>query len=135
MVELRHPYCSGNHPAREARAGPYTWDQCRLCWLALNEPGRVLALIEGRPAAEAAAKPAAPVRTRWPWKIWLLSWLRYRKDAGAGDTLARRLWFVGDACKKLYKWLTDEDCGCGDRQRRMNVKYPYRAGRGWWLPF
>jgi hypothetical protein len=30
--------CDGNHPGREARPGPWTADQCRLCWLALNDP-------------------------------------------------------------------------------------------------
>jgi hypothetical protein len=30
--------CDGNHPGREARRGPWTAEQCRLCWLYLNDP-------------------------------------------------------------------------------------------------
>jgi hypothetical protein len=30
--------CDGKHPGRTARRGPYTEEQCRLCWLRLNEP-------------------------------------------------------------------------------------------------
>jgi len=132
---VRHPYCDGAHPTRQARPGPYTWDQCRLCWLALNEPGRVRALVERRPRAVEAAKPAAPVRTRWPWRVRLLSLLRHREDAGVGDTMARRLRLLGgDVCKRLYARLTGKDCGCGSRQRRLNVEYPYAKGRGWRLP-
>lgn len=29
--------CNGEHPGREARVGPYTADQCRLCWRQLND--------------------------------------------------------------------------------------------------
>lgn len=28
--------CDSNHPGKEARKGPYTPDQCKLCWLLLN---------------------------------------------------------------------------------------------------
>jgi hypothetical protein len=34
---MTHPRCNGQHPGREARPGPYSLDQCRLCWLALND--------------------------------------------------------------------------------------------------
>jgi hypothetical protein len=29
--------CDGNHPGREAREGPYTSEQCRVCWLYRND--------------------------------------------------------------------------------------------------
>ena len=121
-----HPYCDGSHPGREAREGPYDFGQCRLCWLALNEPERVLALIENRPHAEKAAAPVAPVTTRWPWYWRLLSLLRTRADRGVGDTVARLLRYLGgERLKRWWKRRTKADCGCAGRQGRLNRLYPY----------
>jgi hypothetical protein len=41
--------CDGNHPGREARPGPYTLDQCRLCWLYLNDPAYRALWADGTP--------------------------------------------------------------------------------------
>ncbi len=34
MAERRE--CDGNHPTRMPKKGPWTEDQCRLCWEKLN---------------------------------------------------------------------------------------------------
>lgn len=124
---LRHPYCSGEHPTREARVGPYDFGQCRLCWLALNEPERVAALRENRPHAENAAAPVGPVKpARWPWCWRLLALLRTKADRGVGDTVARLLGYVGgERLKRWHRRLTKKDCGCQGRQGRLNRLYPY----------
>jgi hypothetical protein len=48
--------CDGNHPGREVRSGPYTPDQCRLCWLYLNDPA-YRALWEARGAELGRTRP------------------------------------------------------------------------------
>jgi hypothetical protein len=48
------------------------------------------------------------------------------EDAGIGDTLARLAGNVGgEAFKRWYRRITGADCGCGDRQNKLNAMYPY----------
>jgi hypothetical protein len=49
--------CSGIHPGREAKIGPYDLSQCFLCWRNLNR---------GRPGTGAASPPAPLVRRPLP---------------------------------------------------------------------
>jgi hypothetical protein len=55
-------------------------------------------------------------------------WIAKRKiasDAGVGDTLARLLGGTGERFKWWYRKIFGTDCGCGDRQQRLNQRFPY----------
>src|SRR4051812_22744164 len=49
--------CNGQHPGREARLGPYTQDQCRLCWLDLNDPAYHALWAGATPVVPPAGQP------------------------------------------------------------------------------
>jgi len=76
--------------------------------------------------------PAAPTPpAQWPLILSPLVMLRNDTDKGVGDTLARLLDKLGG--KTLAQWytaITGQDCGCTDRQARLNVLYPYTTGGG-----
>ena len=90
---------------------------CRVCWLHWNGP----------PFQATNNAPAAPLPvTAWP--RWAKALARRKRDgeAGVGDTLERLLRHLGgNAFKAAYRRLTGGDCGCTDRQARLNVAYPY----------
>ena len=46
-----------------------------------------------------------------------------KKSKGLGDTIAK----VTKATKidKLVKWIAGEDCGCDQRQAKLNALFPY----------
>ena len=124
-----------NHPGREAKVGPYPRDrsQCWLCWVGLNQPEKVRALVTGMPAAS-----RAPVPVPWPWWCRLVRLLRHRDDAGVGDTVKRRLrqLLVGRLYDRWYVRRHGAPCPvCRSRQVRWNSQYPYPTGKGWCLPF
>ena len=68
----------------------------------------------------------------WPILARLLARLRTSDDKGLGDTIARSINLIptlrgkplGDAFKIVMHKL-GKDCGCGDRQAKLNEKYPY----------
>lgn len=64
-------------------------------------------------------------RAEWPIYARVVAQFRSDEDKGIGDTLARRLGGVGETFKKAFKTITGKDCGCGDRQRKLNHMYPY----------
>lgn len=65
-------------------------------------------------------------RERWPRRVRLLARFAKPRERGVGDTLARLLGKVGgEVWKGWYQRLTGKDCGCGDRQGRLNERYPY----------
>lgn len=74
-----------------------------------------------------ASRPRAAIpRSEWPRAVCILEWFRRKGDNGVGDTLARILGVAGgEAWKKAYKRIMGEDCGCADRQAKLNGKYPY----------
>lgn len=62
----------------------------------------------------------------WPLLARMVAMAKADGDTGLGDTIARNLGrFGADAMKRLYRRITGADCGCGDRQRTLNIKYPY----------
>jgi hypothetical protein len=64
--------------------------------------------------------------SEWPRRIRLIAKFKRDGERGVGDTLARRLGAVGgEVWKKWYEHLTGTDCGCGERQARLNARYPY----------
>lgn len=46
------------------------------------------------------------------------------KSKGAGDTVEKVTKATG--IKKLTKWLVGEDCGCDERQKKLNKLIPYK---------
>ena len=63
---------------------------------------------------------------KWPRLCRLIGRRRVTGDRGIGDTLARQFGRLGaDRLATLYKRLTGLDCGCADRQRDLNERFPY----------
>ncbi len=64
------------------------------------------------------------------WPVWLraLAKIRRLEDTGLGDTLVH---LIGDArSEKFKKWFMrkfGKTCGCTERQRWLNQKYPYTS--------
>lgn len=74
----------------------------------------------------ASAALSAIPRDQWPWAARLIANRARPGEAGVGDTLARLLGIVGgELYKWFYIWITGADCGCGDRQARLNALYPF----------
>lgn len=64
--------------------------------------------------------------TEWPLTARILAKLRAESDAGLGDTIHRHLArFGADAMKRFYKRITGSDCGCANRQDKINRMFPY----------
>jgi hypothetical protein len=103
-----HGICNGAKTGR-----PYDTAQCRICWLAANDP-----------AYRAWSDPPEPVK--WPWIARMIAGMRIPEDKGIGDTVARHLGrFGGDGFKRIYKRLTGSECGCANRQQVLNQLYRY----------
>lgn len=65
-------------------------------------------------------------RDQWPLVVKAMAIFRKETDKGVGDTLQR--WAAklgGEVFKEKYQEYMGEDCGCGNRQERMNLRYPY----------
>ena len=64
------------------------------------------------------------------WPVWLRALAKFRraKDTGLGDTLVH---LIGHArSEKFKKWFAGKfgkTCGCSERQRWLNQKYPYAS--------
>ena len=105
---------------------------------------RIPLTIAGKPVVTTPATPAAPVKAapakqpvnrpspspipfdQWPRRILWLYKRRHEADTGIGDTLARILAAKGaDVFKRAFRAITGKDCGCADRQKRLNALYPY----------
>lgn len=63
----------------------------------------------------------------WPAWARLISAKKTPNEAGVGDTVARIIGaFGGDAFKMWFtKKFGELDCGCSERQDRLNAMYPY----------
>ena len=82
--------------------------------------------IDIKPRVKAPSAIKAPIpREQWPRSVRLLERLASPSDKGIGDTIARLTGAVGgDIFKKWYKRIMKSDCGCGDRQARLNRLFP-----------
>lgn len=80
------------------------------------------------PANTPAARSAAPVPLgKWPLWAKTLAKLAQPDDAGIGDTVARVVGpFGGDAFKRWHRVILGYSCGCENRQREWNARYPLR---------
>ncbi len=71
--------------------------------------------------------PSNSPESEWPWSVRAIAKLRSPEDKGVGDTIARNLSHFGaDAFKTIYKNIFSGDCGCGDRQAKLNEAFPYK---------
>jgi hypothetical protein len=72
-------------------------------------------------------RPYAPApRSEWPFVVRVLAARRQDGEAGVGDTAKRLLHRMGaDGLAWLYEKATGRDCGCANRQERLNRLYPY----------
>jgi hypothetical protein len=65
-------------------------------------------------------------RSNWPLWTRTLEKFRHPEDRGLGDTLVH---LIGDArSERFKKWFTrkfGKTCGCTERQRWLNHKFPY----------
>lgn len=69
--------------------------------------------------------PDSPLKQEWPVVLLPLKLLARQGDRGAGDIIARTIGPIGgDAFKAWYKTLFGRDCGCGNRQEILNVRWP-----------
>ena len=77
--------------------------------------------------------PAPPIARIRPtpcadWPLWTraLSKFRHPEDTGLGDTIVH---LIGDTRSENFKqWFTrkfGKTCGCTNRQRWLNQKFPY----------
>ena len=81
------------------------------------------------PRPPQTARPAAPAqdrrdRSKWPFLARVVSSWAEEEDTGVGDIIARKLGAGGGAFKRFYKALTGHECGCGNRQARLNEIFP-----------
>lgn len=62
---------------------------------------------------------------QWPLFARLLAKGRGPGDVGLGDTIARIIGDTGERFKRVYKRLTGSDCGCANRQAKLNERFKY----------
>jgi hypothetical protein len=94
----------------------------------LPQPHRTSALPS--PLSPQTSAPRARItptpRAEWPAWTRALAKFRHPADTGLGDTLVH---LIGDTrSEKFKKWFTrkfGKACGCTNRQRWLNQKYPY----------
>lgn len=68
-----------------------------------------------------------PLLPEWPLALRPLKLLAIESDHGLGDIVARHVGPVGgDAFKAWYRYAFGRDCGCGDRQKWLNQRFPLR---------
>lgn len=62
----------------------------------------------------------------WPLLARHISRLRVAGEKGVGDTIARYSDTLGaNVFKRVYRYLTGRNCGCRNRQRRLNEMFKY----------
>jgi predicted O-methyltransferase YrrM len=83
-------------------------------------------VVPGTSRGPAAPPVQAVPRSQWPLLLRPVELLASHRDMGIGDTLHRCLERLGaGTLAEWYTKLTGSDCGCGDRQRKLNAMYPY----------
>ena len=75
--------------------------------------------------SEAPSLPTGAGSERLPRLVRLVSRYRAEGDRGVGDTLERLLAKVGGRRFKHLMQLINLPCGCEDRQKWLNVRFPY----------
>jgi hypothetical protein len=82
----------------------------------------------GEPVEPVPAQSIAVPRNQWPFVVRVLASRKAEGERGVGDTAKRLLHKMGaDGLAWLYEKATGRDCGCGDRQEKLNRLYPYES--------
>ena len=106
-----------------------TKGDCAICWNYHNRPGYKELWNEVEEPPPKRREPL-PVE-QWPWFARAITQLASVEDKGLGDTIHRHLArFGADAVTKVYRRLVGKDCGCKDRQERLNRLFPYLKPKG-----
>lgn len=64
-------------------------------------------------------------RSTWPILARTLAKLAIPADRGIGDVVHRHAAKLGgEEFKHIFRKLTGHDCGCENRQDKLNAKYP-----------
>jgi hypothetical protein len=124
-------------PAYAANKGLTTGSRC-LKWNGALIAGKTQLAAEscplglwGKSSNPSAVRPSrhSPVavpRSQWPLAARAIAKLARTEDRGVGDTIARIIDPAGGALlKRWYKRIVGNECGCADRQARLNAIYPY----------
>jgi hypothetical protein len=61
-----------------------------------------------------------------PW-VHLISYFKSPDDLGIGDTVARYAAMLGGEAFKAWSKKLGMPCGCTQRQREWNARYPYTS--------
>lgn len=78
-----------------------------------------------RVTIDSETRRTQPNRAEWPLLAKPLKLMAKPTDRGLGDIVARVVGPVGgDAFKLWYKRTFGRDCGCGDRQKFLNTRFP-----------
>lgn len=92
-----------------------------------SKPGRLRICGDVPEDTQSPPTPPRPIH-EWPLAARAIAALRDDSDKGLGDTIHRHLQrFGADAMTKLYRRVMGRDCGCGDRQAKLNRMFPYDA--------
>lgn len=84
--------------------------------------------LAARRETERASIASRLDRATWPRFAHWLAKAAKPEDAGLGDTAQRLAAKMGgEALKTIYRKVTGTECGCGDRQAKLNAAFPYRA--------
>lgn len=82
--------------------------------------GGIISIAPSKPRIEPMAK------NQWPLAVLAVARFRKEGDLGIGDTVAR---LIGSSrSERFKKWFAlkfHRDCGCTDRQRWLNARFPY----------
>ena len=80
----------------------------------------IISITPSKPRIEPLAKE------NWPRLLKIVAKYRHPADLGLGDTLVH---LIGDTNSSRFKtWFKrkfNRDCGCTDRQRWLNARFPH----------
>lgn len=85
-----------------------------------QNPGGIVSIAQSKSRIEPM------VRSDWPLFIQVIAKFQKSGEIGIGDTIVR---LIGkdrsDAFKKWFERKFQKSCGCTDRQRWLNRRFPY----------
>lgn len=106
--------------------GTPTRGVCSVCrsYVASDKAWEAVALTVK--ATSKAPLPKPVPRAEWPKIARQIAWMRSEGETGIGSTLERLIGYVGGGFyKEAFKMLTGKSCGCSDRKRHLDQRYPY----------
>lgn len=110
--------CKRHHLEERLQQRGSTWEKAKPC--IVSEDGDDIVVDVNHPAYPQAH------RGKWPALAKLIACFRKDGDRGVGDTLARNLAIIGaKSMAAAYTKITGINCGCADRQGKLNARFPY----------